>query len=204
MKRALSIASLLVVTATVPAWSQVDAEDVRRLHGTVESLTEGQESLRRQIQELRDLVSELRQENARLKQQLSSGGEMVNREQLKEVIKSIKQVDEKRAADAEYVKHQLEEIAKEVSKSLSAPPPPRETPKQPRPAPVNQDPPPNLPEKQYVHKVGVGETLGAIIAAYNKEYSLKVKVSDVLSANPNLKDPKRLRVGQELNIPAVK
>ncbi len=198
------MACVLLFTATVPGWAQVDVEDVRRLHGTVESLTEGQESLRRQIQELRDVVSDLRQENARLKQQLSSGGEMVNREQLKEVIKSIKQVDEKRASDAEYVKRQLEEIAKEVSKSLSAPPPPRETPKPPKPAPVAQDPPPNLPEKQYVHKVGTGETLGAIIAAYNKEYSLKVKVSDVLAANPNLKDPKRLRVGQELNIPAVK
>ena len=204
MKRVVAMASVLLFTAAVPGWAQVDLEDVRRLHGTVESLTEGQESLRRQIQELRDVVSDLRQENARLKQQLSSGGEMVNREQLKEVIKSIKQVDEKRASDAEYVKRQLEEIAKEVSKSLSAPPPARETPKPPKPAPVAQDPPPNLPEKQYVHKVGTGETLGAIIAAYNKEYSLKVKVSDVLAANPNLKDPKRLRVGQELNIPAVK
>jgi TolA-binding protein len=204
MKRVVSMACVFLVTAAVPAWAQVDVEDVRRLHGTVESLTEGQESLRRQIQELRDVVSELRQENSRLKQQLSSGGEMVNREQLKEVIKSIKQVDEKRAADADYVKRQLEEIAKEVSKSLSAPPPQRETPKPTKPAPVPHDPPPNLPEKQYVHKVGTGETLGAIIAAYNKEYSLKVKVSDVLAANPNLKDAKRLRVGQELNIPAVK
>lgn len=198
------MACVLLVTAALPAWSQVDLEDVRRLHGTVESLNEGQESLRRQIQELREVVSELRQENVRLKQQLSSGGEMVNREQLSEVIKSIKQVDERRAADADYVKRQLEEIAKEVSKSLSAPPPHRETPKPTKPAPIAQDLPPNLPEKQYVHKVGAGETLGAIIAAYNKEYSLKVKVSDVLAANPNLKDPKRLRVGQELNIPAVK
>lgn len=207
MKRVVSMACVLLVTAAVPAWAQEDVEDVRRLHGTVESLTEGQESLRRQIQELRDVVSELRQENARLQQQLASGGEMVNREQLKEVIKSIKQVDEKRAADAEYVKRQLEEIAKEVSRSFSAPPPPRDTPKPtkpPKPAPVAQDPPPDLPEKQYVHKVGNGETLGAIIAAYNKGYSLKVRVSDVMAANPNLKDPKRLRVGQELNIPAVK
>lgn len=204
MNRVLSVVCVLLATALVPVRAQVDAEDVRRLHGTVESLTEGQESLRRQIQELRDVVSDLRQENARLKQQLASGGEMVNREQLKEVIKSIKQVDEKRAADAEYVKRQLEEIAKEVSKSLSAPPLVRETPKPTKPATVVQDPPVNLPEKQYVHKVGTGETLGAIIAAYNKEYSLKVKVSDVLAANPNLKDPKRLRVGQELNIPAVK
>ena len=33
---------------------QADAEDVRRLNGTVEALGEGQESLRKQIQPLKD------------------------------------------------------------------------------------------------------------------------------------------------------
>ncbi len=190
---------------------QVDAEDIRRLNATVESLTEGQETLRRQLQELRDAVSQLRQENSQLKQRLQSSGEFVTRDQLKDVVKSIQTVDEKRAADADYVKRQLESIARDISKSLSAPAkePARPVSKAPSAKETKEtkeiaDAAASLPEKQYVHKVQPGETLGAIIAAYNKEYELKVKVSDVLAANPSLKDPKRIRNGQELNIPAVK
>ncbi|HAB17692.1 MAG TPA: hypothetical protein DCE44_14710, partial [Verrucomicrobiales bacterium] len=122
-----------------------------------------------------------------------------------EVVKSIQLVDEKRLADAEYVRKQLEDIARDVSKSLTPAPAPREpirnTAKAP---PAEAEAAAKLPDKQYVHKVQTGETVGAIIAAYNKEYGLKVRMADVLAANPGLKDPKRLRVGQELNIPAVK
>jgi nucleoid-associated protein YgaU len=133
---------------------------------------------------------------------------MVTRDQLRDVVKSIQSVDEKRAGDAEYVRRQLESIAKDVSKALV--PPAREPqrspakPSAPKESKEVADAAANLPDKQYVHKVQPGETLGAIIAAYNKEYELKVKVSDVLAANPGLRDPKRLRVGQDLNIPAVK
>ena len=192
----------------IPVRAQVDAEDLRRMNATVEALTEGQETLRRQIQELRDAVLQLRQENSQLKQQLRSTGDMVTRDQLRDVVKSIQTVDEKRAGDAEYVRRQLESIAKDVSKALV--PPAREpqrssgrpsAPKEPKEV---ADAAANLPDKQYVHKVQSGETLGAIIAAYNKEYDLKVKISDVLAANPGLRDPKLLRVGQEVNIPAVK
>jgi len=203
MKRFLLLVCGFGLALWIRVQAQVDAEDVRRLNGTVEALTEGQETFRRQIQDLREVVLQLRQENAQLTQQLHSSGEFVTRDQLKEVVKSLQQVDEKRAADAEYVRRQLEDIARDVNKSLSAPP--RETPRPaPRTPPVTSEAVANLPEKQYVHKVASGETLGAIIAAYNKEYSLKVKVSDVLAANPTLKDPRRMRVGQELNVPAVK
>jgi LysM repeat protein len=192
----------------IPTRAQVDAEDLRRMNATVEALTEGQETLRRQIQELRDAVLQLRQENSQLKQQLRSTGDMVTRDQLRDVVKSIQMVDEKRAADGEYVRRQLESIAKDVSKALV--PPARESQRSTgRPSASKEpkevvDAAAKLPDKQYVHKVQSGETLGAIIAAYNKEYELKVKVSDVLAANPGLRDPKLLRVGQEVNIPAVK
>lgn len=202
MKRFLAVA-LLAGVCIGSVRAQVDAEDVRRLSGTVEALTEGQETLRQQIQDLRQAVTQLRQENAQLKQQLLASGDLVTRDQLKGVVKSIQTVDEKRAADAEYVRKQLEEIARDINKSLAqVKESPRPTP--PRTPAVNPDPASQLPDKQYVHKVQPGETVGAIIAAYNKEYGLKVKVADVLAANPALKDPRLIRVGQELNIPAVK
>ena len=202
MKFILSVLCVLCAMVISPR-ARADAEDIRRLNGTVEALNEGQESMRRQLQELREAVIQLRQENAQLKQQLANQGEVVTRDQLREVVKSIQIVDEKRLADADYVRKQLEEIAREVSKSLSSTPrePSRSTPPKSAPTSAAES---KLPDKQYVHRVQTGETIGAIIAAYNKEYGLKVRTSDVLVANPGLKDPKRLRVGQELNIPAVK
>ena len=49
-----------------------------------------------------------------------------------------------------------------------------------------------------------GETLSAVIDAYNKEHGLKVRLAQVLKANPSIKDPKKLRQGQKIRIPVVK
>ena len=49
-----------------------------------------------------------------------------------------------------------------------------------------------------------GENIGAILQAYNQKYQLKVKTADVLRANPKLKDPKKIFVGQKLWIPEIK
>ena len=48
-----------------------------------------------------------------------------------------------------------------------------------------------------------GDTLGTIIAAYNKK-GYKIKQAHILKANPKLKDPRRIYVGMKLRIPAVK
>ncbi len=63
---------------------------------------------------------------------------------------------------------------------------------------------PELPTEYFEHKVEEGQTLGAIIEAYNKQHGLKVRLAHVLKANPTLKDPKKLKVGQTIRIPAVK
>ncbi|MBL9174047.1 MAG: LysM peptidoglycan-binding domain-containing protein [Verrucomicrobiales bacterium] len=194
-----------------------DAEDVRRLNGTVEALGEGQESLRKQIQSLKDQLEKVRAENAQLRQELAGNRDMVTREQLNQVVEQLREVDRKRAADAEYVKTQLADIARDVNKSLATAvrDPVKDSPKS-RGATRTQDPksvsdaatPPapevKLPDYMYEHVVKPGETLGAIITAYNQEKGLKITTAHVMAANPGLKDPKRIRVGQKLNIPEVK
>lgn len=191
------------------AAAQVDPEDIRRLNGTVEALTEGQESLRRQLQDLRQQLDKLRSENLQLQQEIATQKDLVTREQMNQVVEQVREVDRRRAADAEYVKTQLSEIAKEVSRSVAAAGAAKETPR-PRGSgrtaeakePTGQEI--KLPEYMYEHLVKSGETVGAIIAAYNQEKGLKVTMAHVLAANPTLKDPKRLRAGQKLNIPEVK
>ena len=208
------IVALLITAAWLPVFSlgaqQVDPEDVRRLNGTVESLTEGQESLRRQVQNLKEQLEKARAENAQLRQDCASRSDLVTREQLNQVVEQLREVDRRRSADAEYVKTQLADIARDVNKSLAAaakePPKPRSAPRTPdaRASGETQSQEMKLPEYMYEHTVKTGETVGAIIAAYNQEKGLKVTMAHVLAANPTLKDPKRLRVGQKLNIPEVK
>ena len=213
---ALVLAATLSVVDQAKA-EQADAEDVRRLNGTVEALAEGQESLRKQIQSLKDQLEKVRSENAQLRQELLGNRDMVTREQLNQVVEQLREVDRKRAADAEYVKTQLADIARDVNKSLAVAvkEPVKETSK-PRGSTRTQEPkgtsdsgsapPPEvkLPDYMYEHVVKPGETLGAIITAYNQEKGLKITTAHVMAANPGLKDPKRIRVGQKINIPEVK
>lgn len=211
--------AVLIASSWLPALNlsaQVDAEDVRRLTGTVESLTEGQESLRRQVHDLKEQLDKVRSENAQLRQELTNNRDLVTREQLNQVVEQLREVDRRRSADAEYVKTQLADIARDVNKSIAAAA--KEPPKN-KPSPrateskgtgesvgsgASAPPEVKLPEYMYEHTVKTGETVGAIIAAYNQEKGLKVTMAHVLAANPTLKDPKRLRVGQKLNIPEIK
>ncbi|MBX3732252.1 MAG: LysM peptidoglycan-binding domain-containing protein [Verrucomicrobiae bacterium] len=210
MKRTAAVT--LVATALllfIPARAQVDAEDLRRLNGTVEALTEGQESLRRQIQELREQLERVRSENAQLRVELAGQRDQVTRDQLKQVVDQLQEVDRRRAADAEYVKTQLADIAREASKAVAAAAkePPRTRPgTRPGDSVSSQGPSSELrlPEYMYEHVVRPGETVSTIIAAYNQAKGLKVTLAHVLAANPELKDPKRLRAGQKLNIPEVR
>ncbi|HTI70821.1 MAG TPA: LysM peptidoglycan-binding domain-containing protein [Candidatus Limnocylindria bacterium] len=55
----------------------------------------------------------------------------------------------------------------------------------------------------FEHTVASGESIGGIIAAYNKEKGLKIKLAHVLEANPKLK-PERLKAGQKVKIPVIK
>lgn len=194
------LAGLVWFTPTLHA--QVDAEDVRRLNAAVEALLEGQEVFRQQIQELQARVDRLRAENADLKQQLAGvGKDNVSRPELQKVVEQLREVDARRASDAELVQRQLKDLAETLSKPVTPP----------RPPPVAENPPDSKDaevgasgEPPYVHEVAAGDTVSGILDAYNKAYGLKVKQADFMKANPKLKDPKRIFVGQKVNIPVVK
>lgn len=53
-------------------------------------------------------------------------------------------------------------------------------------------------QKSLFHKVGNGESLGAISRRY---YATSSRWREILKANPDLKDPRRLRVGMTIKIP---
>jgi TolA-binding protein len=195
--------------ATLPAFpADIDAESFHRLESDVAALTESRDSLLSQIQKLREEIGKLRTENGELRQQVvaSQSRDVVSREELKKVVDQLSEVDKRRAEDAKYVKAKLEDIAALAAK---APPPPvaEEPPKRkPSPPPQTQteDDTDKTVTEYFEHQIQPGETLGAVIAAYNKDRGLKVRVADILKANPKIKDPKNLRVGTTIRIPAIK
>ena len=51
--------------------------------------------------------------------------------------------------------------------------------------------------------IEAGQTLGEIMAQYNKIYSMKVRLKHVLEANPKL-NPDRMVPGRKVKIPVIK
>ena len=207
--------------AALEARAQVDAESFKRLESDVNALTESRDALLRQVRELRDALIQLRADNAKLRADMALvGKDNASREELKKVVEQVQDVDRKRVADGKLVHDKLEEIAKLASKPVVLPPvdeakPPKSRPEgsgatahkpagTPDGAGKAEEDSVDLPGEYYEHVVAEGETLGAIIAAFNKDKGLKVRQAHVLKANPRLKDPRRIYVGMKLRIPAVK
>ena len=208
--------SLALVSASSQVLAEVTAEDFKRLESDIAALTESRDLVKAEIHKLRDEIATLRAENGKLKSDIGlAGKDNVSRDELKKVVEQIQEVDRKRAADGKVVHDQLEQIAKLASKPVVLPPVDEVKPPKLRAETTQKkngtesvakptDDGPELPTEYYEHVVSEGETLGAIVAAYNKEHGLKVKQAHILKANPKLKDPKKLFVGMKLRIPAVK
>jgi nucleoid-associated protein YgaU len=194
----------------------VDAEDFRRLMDRVVAQEEAIETFRSSVTQLRNDLARLRAENDKLKAQLDAPRNYATQDQITQLGQQLKEVERNRTADKQQI---LEALDKLKAAPPIVVPPPVPVPKPPpvdKPAPSSGGGPtaekpapaadsgPELPAEFYEHTLAEGETLGAVIEAYNKAHGLKTRLAHVLKANPSIKDPKRLRVGQKLRIPAVK
>lgn len=209
-----------LVGADLIAARQELEETEKLIRSDISTLQQRQDFLEREVRQLRDLVVGLRTENTALKDTLGrvSAG-YVNREDLRSVVEKVQEVDRKRGDDKELILREVRELSKlptlpasvdgsraarsttSVDKPVRAEKPGRTE----KHASTADDPPKaEFTGDYYPHKVEANQTLGEIITAYNKKYDMKVKLSDVLKANPRLKDPKKLFVDQTVKIPVVK
>lgn len=196
----------------------VDAEDFRRLVDRVVAQEEAIETFRSSVTQLRTDLARLRAENDKLKAQLDAPRNYATQDQITQLGQQLKEVEKNRTADKQQILEALDKL-KAAPPIVLPPPVPVPAPKPSsaekpatspgggatpdKPAPA-ADIGPELPSEFYEHTLAEGETLGAVIEAYNKAHGLKTRLAHVLKANPSIKDPKRLRVGQKLRIPAVK
>ena len=191
MKRFLLFASflgttcLLEPTSALAQGSSLDTralrEDCRRLQSQLADLLEAHNALKSELSKFRSEVRQLRAQTA------TKDPAAVTRADLEGLAKSIREVDRKRIQDKDL-------ILKEMQALL-------------RSTPTGAKPPTAPPhsEKGFDHTVEAGETISAIIAAYNtklKNQGVKKRITlkSVLNANPNL-NPRTMRIGQSLFIP---
>ena len=169
--------ALLAQGATLEA--RALRENNQRLQSQLNDLLEAFNALKT---ELNKVQSEVRQLRAKLG---ARNPNLVTRSDLEELAKSVREIDRKRVQDKDL-------ILKEMKGLL------RSKPTLPKPKATDS-------QKGFDHTVQSGETISAIISAYNAELkrqgsTKRITLKSVLTANPDL-NPRTMRIGQSLFIP---
>ena len=181
----LGAACLLAPTSTLAQGASLDTralrEDYRLLQSQLADLLEAHNALKIELSKLLNEVRQLRTKTA------TKDPAAVTRADLETLAKSVREIDRKRVQDKDL-------ILKEMKSFLQS-------------APKGANPPAALPHsrKGFNHTVEAGETISAIIAAYNtklKRQGVKNRITlkSVLDANPNL-NPRTMRIGLSLFLP---
>jgi TolA-binding protein len=218
----LAISALTAFALTASA--QLTSEDFRQMQTRFQQSEEDVERLRARVQKLEASVAELRSQLGDVRNTASSAGrDAVSQDQLKKVVEQLRDLDKRRQDDNDKIVLQLKRLA-----DLPAPLPPSEPDKTEKKSSTGKARPEgsrvlrtevakgatNAPAGEvksslpadyefYDHTIGEGQTLGEILAEYNKAYGLKVRLKHVLEANPKL-NPNRMVVGKKIRIPVVK
>lgn len=169
------------------AQRQQEEERWRRMSAQMEELLNKQEDMRRRITTLEEENRSLRAEVTR------AGNSGVSPEEFQRVTKQLadklKEVDDKRVADNRAVIEEMKKLIRDLRPTLTAPAPT---------VPRASDP---LPKEElfYSHTMQEGQTISAVVQAFRAQ-GVNTSVDAILKANPKI-DPRRLRVGQVIQIP---
>jgi len=123
------------------------------------------------------------------------GNNFASADDLKKLAEQVQEIDKKRQEDNAQILKALEKL----DKSLGVATPEHKS------EPVvttnnNSTANSGAPQNGYWQTIGNGDTISAIAKAY-QDKGIKVTVKQILDANPGL-DPKNLKVGQKVWIPA--
>ena len=156
-------------------------ENVNRLQGQLDDLLQSYNALKKEVDLLK---SELRNTRS---QSLKNKPNTLVKSDIDGLAKSIRDVDRKRISDKELILKEIRNISKNSVRK--APPSPLTI----------------KPQKGFDHTVQSGETISAIISAYNAQLKnegtgKRITLNSVLKANPQL-NPRSIQIGQNLFIP---
>ena len=172
---------------------QQNQEQYRRLYATVE--------------ELQDTIVLLQQQIAKLKSELTSARKQITDLEIKLVTKKqleslneqftqqLKQMDQTRVKENGKIVEQIKLLAQRPEEVV----PPLE----PEPEPAAPSPEPSgYTGPVFEIEIQKGYTIRAIAQKYS-ESGHKITAADILKANPGV-DPRKLKIGQIIKIPAAK
>lgn len=192
MKRILIwLLALSLSVAAARAQDDATQQQINELNGRIQNLTDSQTVQAKRITALEKEISELRDKSSQ-----PGATDIASADDLKKLADQVQEIDKKRQADQELILKEIEKLGKASSGTASHKSPVST-------APVSTDnSTANTSDKQngYWQVVGSGDTISTIVKAYRAK-GIKVTTEQILKANPGL-DPKNLKVGQKIFIPA--
>ncbi|MST00551.1 MAG: LysM peptidoglycan-binding domain-containing protein [Pedosphaera sp.] len=171
-------------------------EKLEKIAATLEDLITAQTLFQKRLGEVAVELKTLREETDQSVQR--AGTNYATRAAIKDLVDKLAELDKKRLADRELILNEMAKMAKTLTSGGTF-----TRPKLPADTNTTHIPPP-VPVKGFEHAIEQGESLLAIIGAYNAEFKKQgkksVTYSQVMAANPGLR-PERLVVGQKILIP---
>lgn len=197
MKRFL--AGFLILSfslAVVRAQDDANQQQMDKLSGQIQDLQAAQLQQSKRIEALEKQISDLQ---GQLNQPAANAA---NSDDLKKLAEQVQEIDKKRQEDNDRVLKELERLEKSLGASSSGHRAAPDITPDITPTPVRGHPTTGAsgPQNGYDYPVKSGDTLLAIVKAYRAQ-GIKVTTDQVLKANPGL-DPKNMKVGQKIFIPA--
>ena len=180
---------LILSFSVAAARAQDDAtqQQINKLNGQIQDLLDAQAMQAKRMDALEKEIGDLRDK---------SSGPAAGQDDLKKLADQVQEIDKKRQEDRDLILKEIEKLGK-VGGSTAA--------HKPAPVPTTSTsiggPTAAGKENGYEYKVAAGDTLSIIAKAYRDQQGIKVTSDQILKANPGL-DPKSLKVGQTIFIPA--
>jgi LysM repeat protein len=180
MKRILVWLLVLGVSTAARAQDAATQQQIDQINGRLQDLSDAQAVQAKRLTALEKEIGELR--------------DQLGQDDLKKLAEQVREIDKKRQEDRELILKEIEKLGKVGGPSgrKSAPMVTTNL--------VTGGASPGGKQSGYEYKVAAGDTLSIIAKAYRAQ-GIKVTADQILKANPGL-DPKDLKVGQKLFIPA--
>jgi TolA-binding protein len=189
-----AIADDSAATAAAIAARQAADERYQRMAADIQALQADNESLKGKIASLEQKIDELR------RQLTESANNSGVQEDLKRLAEKIEEVDKRRQEDRMAISEEIRSSIARLEKSLAATPASNHTSAS---KPIAETSAPS-DGNGYVYTIQEGDTLSAIVKAYNADFKSKglkpITQKQARDANSNV-DWNRLRVGQKIVIP---
>jgi LysM repeat protein len=181
-------------TAAAIAAKEDAEERYKRLAADLQAVQSDNEALHAKITALEEEIQTLRAAQAR------PADNSAIQDELKRLAEKIQEVDKKRQEDKEVISEEIRKSIGGLEKAVGSAPAPIHA-NGLKSHPVAESP---ASENGFSYTIKDGDTLGAIVTAYNEDFKSKglkkITLKQAKEANPTV-DWNRLKVGQKIVIP---